>query len=67
MYQILELLGQKSRFWPKIGQIQNHEMTNLGAKIQIISNFLPLIIVNFGPKMKIDHFQAFQEFVFFEP
>ena len=38
MYQILELLGQKSRFWPKIDPPKNmklHFLTNLGAKIQI--------------------------------
>ena len=30
------------------------------------SNFSPLKIVNFDTKIKIDHFQAFQEFVVFE-
>ena len=30
-----------------------------------ISNLLPLKIVNFDTKIKIDHFQAFQEFVVF--
>ena len=34
-------------------------LTNLGAKIQIFRLFLPLKIVNFDTKIKIDYFSSF--------